>query len=429
LVPSPSAALFSSGNWPFGPRIGFGYDLLPRAGVLLRGGFGIFFDRAFDNLWLNARNSSFVFPPGVSVLNGNYLQGIASVLPLYSGRQYSTQFPYLTAFQKPFSNGYAENSFLGIERQSGSLLLDIDAAGALGRKLITTDILNRQSAQNPSLPPISWIGTQGLSAYYALTTSIRWRTGSGFLQAAYTWSHAIDSQSDPLAGDFFNLLFVNLAPNEITVPQAGFSAVGDTRGDRRSADFDQRHTFVFDGAWSPHPVSGRIAGKLLKGWSVSAMAAVRSGFPYTIYTQATNAQTLNARARALATATPLLLSPTAVPGGIRIFDLSEFCPSDACSSPETGRNAFAGPGLVNLDASVSRSFRLRLPGESSRFSFRADFFNALNHANLNPPGNIPGTASYGVAPFGTPPARVGFPALVPLTGTSRRVQVSVRVLF
>jgi hypothetical protein len=49
--------------------------------------------------------------------------------------------------------------------------------------------------------------------------------------------------------------------------------------------------------------------------------------------------------------------------------------------------------------------------------------------NLNPPGNTPGNSNYGVALFGTPAANSGFPALVPLTETARRIQLVVRVTF
>ena len=111
-----------------------------------------------------------------------------------------------------------------------------------------------------------------------------------------------------------------------------------------------------------------------------------------------------------------------------LFQSSAFCKDDTCASPPSGRNAFAGPGLLNLDASLSRAFRMKWLGETGSLMVRADAFNLFNHANLNPPGNTPG-ANYGVAQFGTPPATAGFPSTVPLTSTARRIQLSVRVTF
>ena len=113
----------------------------------------------------------------------------------------------------------------------------------------------------------------------------------------------------------------------------------------------------------------------------------------------------------------------------RIFDPSAFCSDDTCANAPSGRNAYAGPGLVNLDVSVSRVFHPRWAGEAGGVTLRADFFNFLNHANLNPPGNIPGTSGYGVALFGTPQQTAGFPSLVPLTQTARQIQLVVRLSF
>jgi hypothetical protein len=50
-----------------------------------------------------------------------------------------------------------------------------------------------------------------------------------------------------------------------------------------------------------------------------------------------------------------------------------------------GRNALTGPGLFNVDLSISRSWPVPLLGESARLSIRADAYNTFNHANLNNP--------------------------------------------
>ena len=306
---------------------------------------------------------------------------------------------------------------------------ELNGAGSLGRKLITTDVLNLNSIENNALPAINWISAQGLSNYYSLNFVSRWRGRDGFLQAAWTWSHAIDEQSDPLAGDFFNLLFVNPGGSATPLAQAGFSSPGNSRHDRGSADFDQRHALVVYGSLNPVAPVTKWPGRLLNGWTLSAIAAVRSGFPYSIYTVAADPNSLSARAHTANPATALLAAPQPFPGGEKLFQASAFCSDDTCVYPETGRNAFAGPGLVNVDLSAARHFALKRLGESAGITLRADFFNALNHANLNPPGNVPGTDSFGVALFGTPPANSGFPPLVPLSGTARRIQLVLRVSF
>lgn len=46
------------------------------------------------------------------------------------------------------------------------------------------------------------------------------------------------------------------------------------------------------------------------------------------------------------------------------------------------RNIITGPGLVNLDSSVYKSFRIR---ERFNTQIRAEFFNVLNHTNFMAP--------------------------------------------
>jgi len=431
----PSAApstLFSSGGPAFAPRTGFAYNLWPSQAMTLRGGFGLFYDRLFDNLWLNARNNSFVFPSPVAT--STYLP-VSSALASYSNTNFGSDFPNLTAFQPHLHNGYAEDFFLGIQAEPISgWSVELNGAGSLGRRLVTSDVINRNSLVNESLPAIAYLSNQGLSDYYSLNVVTRWRLRHGFLQAAYTWSHAIDIQSDPLAGDFFNLDFVNIGPAPGSSPVApngaAFSTPNDSRGDRANADFDQRQTLVFFSWWQIQRGDSLIR-RILGGLSFSQLAAIRSGFPYSIFTaiSATTPQVINAYARPLNASQALLPTPQPVPGGERIFEASAFCPDDTCPFAPSGRNAFAGPGLINLDVSVSRTFPLAWLGDKGSLILRADAFNFLNHPNLNPPGNIPGSPNYGIALFGTPPQTTGFPSVVPLAPAARNIQLMLRVNF
>ena len=49
----------------------------------------------------------------------------------------------------------------------------------------------------------------------------------------------------------------------------------------------------------------------------------------------------------------------------------------------SGVGVLRGPGLFNIDFNLSRSFAVT---EKHRLQFRAEFFNALNHANFGVPG-------------------------------------------
>ena len=54
--------IYGADNGDWAPRFGFSWDPRVRAKTLLRGGFGMFYDRPFDNLWQNVRNNDWLQP-------------------------------------------------------------------------------------------------------------------------------------------------------------------------------------------------------------------------------------------------------------------------------------------------------------------------------------------------------------------------------
>src|SRR5262249_26310460 len=53
--------------------------------------------------------------------------------------------------------------------------------------------------------------------------------------------------------------------------------------DRGRSDFDIRHNLRFNTIYDlPGPASNRILGLLLKGWSVSGILSLQTGYPFTI---------------------------------------------------------------------------------------------------------------------------------------------------
>jgi len=424
--------LFGSDAGDWAPRFGFAYDVTGRGKTILRGGYGIFYDRPFDNLWQNIRNNSYTLPIVTLNTRIDYLSPIA--VP-----QQASNFPNLTLIDPRLRNGYAQSFFAGVQHQvTENLAIEVDTLGSLGRRLLTTDIVNRDFSIaanpgrfNPTLPDIAWRSGQGLSNYNALAASVRYRAGRAQIQASYTWSHSIDNQSDPLVGDFFDLNFVRVGGTATANTVSAFSQQFNSRADRGSSDFDQRHNLVLVSIFDvPGGGGPKWARAITRDWRVSELAAFRSGFPYTVTAPSLavvgSGEILNQRADLFSTNATL---DQALPGGKLLLNPANFSIPGPGQLGNTGRNAFTGPGLYNLDVSIARSFPLKYLGESGRLTVRTDIFNLLNHANLGNPDALFGSPTFGVAAYGRTERSSGFPAVAPLNETARQFQLILRLSF
>ena len=439
---SGSQALYPSDRTDWAIRFGLSYDLLGGGRTILRASYGLFYDRPFDNLWQNTRNNNITLPLFLVRQRFDYLQPIGDALELFEGQPVLSDFPALTTHDPGLRTGYAQSFFGGVlHRFTDDLSLEVNGLGTLGRGLITTDVLNRQftlaegdGRPNPALPDIAWRAGQGLSDYYALAAAVRYRASRAQFQASYTWSHAIDNQSEPLAGDFFDLSFTRISAGGAGIQRSAFSRQYDSRADRGNADFDQRHNLVLFGIWDlPAPGSSSFWAALLRDWRTSVLAAFRSGFPYSVFT-ASEAEfgqglILNNRANVVDPALARPSDPPAVDGGRLLLDARGFGAPGPSQLGNSGRNSFPGPGFYSINFSLSRSFPLSFLGESGRLTLRADAFNILNHANLNPPDSLLQSETFGYALYGRRGKSSGFPAVSPLNESAREIQLMLRVEF
>jgi hypothetical protein len=100
--------------------------------------------------------------------------------------------------------------------------------------------------------------------------------------------------------------------------------------------------------------------------------------------------------------------------GAAVFDASQFSLPALGTLGNARRRFFSGPGMENLDATVSREFSL---SEGRAFEFRAEAFNVFNHAQFFGPATVEGNMSSGT--FGQ-----AVSAMPP-----RLMQVAMRVRF
>jgi hypothetical protein len=437
---SGNEQLFKSSN-DFEVRSGAAYDLFGTGRTLLRGGFGTFYDRPFDNLWENVRSNNLILPV-LRLPSGttNFLEPVSTVLQTFQGQTLASSFPDLTLVDPNLRNGRVKSYFAGVQQRiTDNLTLEVNALGSYGRSLITTDVINRDFSTlagryNSNLPDIAYRANQGFSDYNAMTAVVRYRIPRGMLQGSYTWSHSIDNQSDPLIGDFFNLTFTSIQTGQTSEQRSTFSEQFNPNSDRGNSDFDQRQNLVIFSYWNlPAPFAQSKAGLPLRNWTIAGLAAFRSGLPYTVYGPSTaipgQGLIMDNRANVLDPSQAVFSNPAAVPGGVQLLNPAQFSAAAPSTLGNTGRNAFVGPGFYSFDLSLARAFPLRWLGEAGQIRFRADAYNLLNHANLGNPDAQLNDPEFGVATYGRQGYPSGFPAVAPLNETPREIQLSLRVVF
>jgi hypothetical protein len=151
--------------------------------------------------------------------------------------------------------------------------------------------------------------------------------------------------------------------------------------DYAPADYDLTHAFkaavIYD---LPHARVGPPAFRgVVNGWQVNSTMMVRSGFPITCRSGVDNSFT------GIGNDTCDQIDPhSARPAGAdpmtKWFNTAAFTTNAVGTFGNSGRNNLRRPGFYNVNLSVFRRFRVT---EKLQAEFRAEAFNALNHANLD----------------------------------------------
>ena len=328
--------------WPtsfrdFAPRLGLALRLTGDGRTVLRAGGGLYYDSAISI--------------ATDYLNGGPL-GIANFI---SGRNgiFSTQLSYgfLPGLKLPAVGQWN----LTLERAlTAHDTASLGYVGSAGYDFI------RRELGGLGFSPTSWVAlttNNARSRYHSLQAQYR-RSLPGGLEAlaSYTWSHSIDNDSSDA--------FLAWAG-----PGAGPSV------DRGSSDFDLRHSFTGSLTYT--------APKRYGGWAFSGIFRARAGFPITVQEaeEYQGISFINAFRPNWVYGQPLWISDPNSPGGRRL-NPAAFAVQPAGIQGNLGRNVLSGFGMSQVDASLSREFKLN---ERAGLQLRLEAFNALNHPNFADP--------------------------------------------
>jgi hypothetical protein len=87
------------------------------------------------------------------------------------------------------------------------------------------------------------------------------------------------------------------------------------------------------------------------------------------------------------------------------FNTSAFVLNSPGTFGTAGRNTLIGPGLFNVDYSMTKTFPIH---ESVNLQFRAEAFNLFNHANFDNPNSTLNSPLYGRITTAEPPRVLQF---------------------
>ena len=331
-------------------------------------------------------------------------------------------------FPMDYRRGYIESYNLTVQRDLGAgFNWQVSYVRSLGIRLEQDDQLNYALpgagtgglalALNASLPNLfgtgltNWgsipmQGPFGTANYNALQTQLKRRIGNGgFIAVNYTYSKAIDNSSgDNGDGSLF------------------FAAPAYRYRNRADSGFDQTNNLEILGVEpSPfgrngHWMKNGAASAILGGWQLNEVLTKTSGMPFTV---AGSSASLNAGNNSQVA--NQILSTVAVygnvgttPGGpacvsgsqsCTYFNTAAFAQVAACggSNPvglpfcgqvfgSSGRDEFRGPGIFNLDMSVSRSFPIR---EQMSLQLELQAFSLTNTPHFANPNGTCCTGTFG----------------------------------
>ena len=234
----------------------------------------------------------------------------------------------------------------------------------------------------PQLGAIRSIRFDGKSIYHGLTLNVQQRPrGSFSYNASYTLSTSKDDASSP-----------GPTEAETNFPQ-NVRNIFDASGDWAPSSFDHRHLFVASGTYEMPSFGGRggLREAMLGGWRATAVLSAQSGAPFTV-----NLGVDQANIGAGPSQRPNQLRNPNLSAGERTterwFDTSAFELQQPFSFGDAPRNSVIGPGFVNLDLAVAKTWMV---AGRRQFEVRWEVFNALNRANFDLPNRIFGTPNFG----------------------------------
>jgi len=426
----PVDRLYKSDWKNFGPQVGFAWSPTRfHNKAVVRGGFGIGYNRLPSSIFLNSRANPPFFArfnlccgtPGSPYANGQILYALGSssspdsypanpvlgqgIDPISGGPIGGSVEIYGAPQNMPTSYVY-RYSLEGQYELPYKLVATLGYQGSAGRhflRLVNQNFVFTQT--NPHFFATYFASPDVNTNYNAMNARMQRRFANGLqFDVIYRWSKSLDNLSNEGPGFFTNQ----------TYPVDNSTEYGPS-------DYDVRHYWVISGLWDI-PVFNKgnsWTSKLLGGWQLNGIWTYHTGFPWTpkegqCVLSVSGAGFCDARPIAYFGTQPLantnenFLTTGIFPNNL-ILDANgnrvncgtgSGCsryflttlnsgpngPTYLLNPPGIGRNVFRGPRYRSLDISLIKRFRLDGTlgmKEGAGLDLRANFFNIFNQLNLD----------------------------------------------
>jgi hypothetical protein len=193
------------------------------------------------------------------------------------------------------------------------------------------------------------------------------------------------------------------------------------------ANTDIRHLTVINGTYELPFGQGKHwlrdsnfwQQKLISGWTVSAIANLQSGLPFTPQLGFNPSNNGDSRNPVRPSINPEFHGKVIEGTPVQYFNPTAFVVPVSGTYGNLGRNTLTGPGLSSLDFSLRKNTALT---ERLNLQFRGEIFNLFNHANFGTPNTVV-YSSASSAP--SPTAGV----ITTTATTSRQIQFGLKLLY
>lgn len=412
----------------FGPRVGFAFDIFGKGKTILRGGYGIFYNRELPASFGSPHANSF---PQVSIsITDLFGLGNCPVFPtswgypvdpaIFEGCGTAARF----AIERDLETAMAQQWSLNVQQDVGVGVLTVGYVGNHVTHLLTDGVVSPRNLNRadidffgfnlrrlPQFGDIFLVGSYPSSNYHAMQTNFKRNLSKGLqFNFNYTWAHAIDD----VVGFFKD-----------------YQDEFNTRGERASSDQDVRHNFTFDATYEL-PVKSMWSSApnwIANGWQISTISQFRTALPVNVTRKGGTFGGFSYRPNLVPgvdTRCPNYSEPECIYNAAAFSDPGTNVPGN------TPRNFLRGFGFAQVDFSTAKTTRF---SENLSLQLKIDVFNLFNQVNFADPsgGLVPGDTPNTLRPtafFGRSVSTVGnqLGGLLGFGGP-RQIQLSARFNF